>query len=365
MNNILIVDFDMSVKGGIEKVVTFMANRLCKTFNVEILTIADTCKCKAFDIDDSIKVTSLNMQGNIRVREMFSKCYKPIRKYILKNKIDVVFFTGTYVGAVGAVSTIGLRKVKTVFCDHGALCNQLDDKVMTNLRKIAYKFTDKTVVLTNKSKKDYMDIMNGKEKKLQCIYNPMEKYDDIVPKYDISSNKIITVGRMTKEKGFDMLLDIANIVLKKRTDWQWHLYGDGPLFKDLKVKAKSYGIEDKLIFMGMTSNMENLYSDYAMYVLPSYREGLPIVLLEAQYNKLPIVSFDVETGPNEIITDGVNGYLIEKYNINEMANKIVELMDDKEKRLQFSEASQMHIDRFDEDKIIIQWENLIKNLMEA
>ena len=99
-----------------------------------------------------------------------------------------------------------------------------------------------------------------------------------------------------------------------------------------------------------------------MYVLPSYREGLPLALLEAKANKLPIVSFDIDTGPREIVKNGVNGFLVEKYNKKEMAIKINELLENKELRNDFSEKSYENIKEFEKETIIKQWRELIDKI---
>ena len=99
-----------------------------------------------------------------------------------------------------------------------------------------------------------------------------------------------------------------------------------------------------------------------MYVLPSYREGLPLVLLEAKANKLPIVSFDVVTGPREIVRDNVDGFLIPCYNKKLMAKKIIELIEKKELRLKFSNNSQENINKFSKQEIMKKWIDLIENI---
>ena len=105
------------------------------------------------------------------------------------------------------------------------------------------------------------------------------------------------------------------------------------------------------------------YKEYGMCVLTSYREGLPLVLLEAKINKLPIISFDIDTGPREIIKDGVNGFLIEPYDTRLMAIKINELLMNEKKRKSFSQNSVLGIEKFRLKEIILKWETLIDELI--
>ncbi len=96
--------------------------------------------------------------------------------------------------------------------------------------------------------------------------------------------------------------------------------------------------------------------------MTSYFEGLPLVLLEAQQYKLPIVSFNCPTGPSEIIRDNVNGFLIENYNVNLMVEKLSLLIENEELRKSFSDNALLDIDKFSRSRIIKQWLNLIEIL---
>ena len=96
--------------------------------------------------------------------------------------------------------------------------------------------------------------------------------------------------------------------------------------------------------------------------MTSYFEGLPLVLLEAQQYKLPIVSFNCPTGPSEIIRDNVNGFLIENYNVDLMVEKLSLLIENEELRKSFSDNALLDIDKFSRSRIIKQWLNLIEIL---
>ena len=102
--------------------------------------------------------------------------------------------------------------------------------------------------------------------------------------------------------------------------------------------------------------MEAAYQEASMYVMTSLQEGLPMVLLEAKSNKLPLVSFDIETGPDEIIQDGVNGYLIQPYDTE---IKICRLIENNALRKKFSNNVILDLEKFSHKKILKQWNDLI------
>ena len=174
--------------------------------------------------------------------------------------------------------------------------------------------------------------------------------------------KIITVGRFSEEKGYDLLVEVARKVLPSHPDWEWHLYGMGDMFDEIHRKIAEYGLTAQLIQKGNVKDVYKLYNDYAFLVLPSYREGLPLVLLEAKASGLPMVSFDVTTGPKEIIEEGMDGYLIPPYNLDKMANKIELLMESEERRIAFSEHTISGVKKFKKEEIYRQWKNLIGEL---
>ena len=141
--------------------------------------------------------------------------------------------------------------------------------------------------------------------------------------------------------------------------------GEGPERNHLEELIRENNLQENLILKGTVQNMEEQYQKAAMFVMTSQMEGLPMVLLEAKSWGLPLVSFDIMTGPSDIIQDGVNGYLIEEGNIDEMAERIVELIKEDSKRKAFSKESQRDMDKFEMKKITSQWNELVKNLCKS
>ena len=129
------------------------------------------------------------------------------------------------------------------------------------------------------------------------------------------------------------------------------------------IKDLEEGLEKNVILKGLTNHMEKCYQNHAMYVLTSYREGLPLVLIEAKANALPLVSFDVISGPREIISHGEDGILIPPYDTEKMAEEIYELLEKPEKRLRLSENSQNNLELFSKETILSQWKALIQEFV--
>ena len=109
------------------------------------------------------------------------------------------------------------------------------------------------------------------------------------------------------------------------SDWQLHIAGIGEEEIMLKKMAVDYKVSDSVVFLGQQKNMEELYRKASFFCMSSRFEGLPMVLLECQSFGIPVVSFDCETGPSEIIMHNWNGKLALDSNVDDLTLKIIEL----------------------------------------
>lgn len=367
MKKIGFVNFDMSVRGGAQQVLQNIVNALCSDSSVKeeyeiyvISLIHEKEKC-AYSFDGRIHYVSiLNYKG--RIRDVLFRAGKAFRTYCRENGIQFLFYVGAYAGLCGGI--LGRRlKTPKVFCDHGALLNQWNERPARIMRIVGSKYSGKTVVLTKQSEEAYYDKFSYAPGRVITIYNWIDsRIMEHAGEYDSDTHKILTAGRFSKEKGMDLLVDVAVKLKSKTEDFVWEVYGEGDMFQEIKGRIEKEGLDEHVKLMGLTSEMEQCYKGHCMYVLTSYREGLPLVLLEAKANHLPLLSFDIVSGPAEIITDGQDGILVPPYDTELMADKIQELLQDKEKRIRMSEKSQRNLKEFEKEKILNQWKELIEEM---
>ena len=360
MKKIAIVKWIIDRTDGGLKVAVNLSNELSEIYEVHLLSMITTEQI-FFSVKDEVINRNLSSK-KLSMNKNFLQAVHKLRKYLIENKIDIVFGVGMSMNSVGIASTLGL-KTKFVSCDHTNSIVDIDTIVKKTQRWVASKFANKIITLTNQDKLNYINKYKMKKDKVEFIYNWIDSLDS-VKEYNIDSKKIITVGRFDFQKGFDYLAKVAINVLSKHSDWQWDIYGDGDekIKQELRNELEAGGVLSQVHFKGNVKGTENIYPGHGIYVMTSRYEGLPLVLLEAKQYGLPIVSFNCPTGPSELILDGKNGYLVENYNVEQMSQLINKLIENKELRINFSKNSMLDTDKFSKEKIIQQWVELIEDM---
>lgn len=362
------VDFDMSIRGGGQQVLCNIVNALAgedpgqEKYEIHVISMIHEKEKCAYVLKEGIHYYNI-LPYKARIRDVMLKAGKDFRRYCVEQGIGLLFYVGVYAGFCAGIPGRKLD-IPKVFCDHGALMNQWDDRVVRFMRRMGSRYSDRTVVLTRQSENAYYEKFHYKPGRVMTIYNWID--DAILShagSYDADCKKLLTAGRFSKEKGMDLLVRVAAALYKKDAGFVWEVYGEGEMFEEIRQQVDQEGLGKNVKLMGLADGMERCYEGHCMYVLTSYREGLPLALLEAKANHLPLVSFDIVSGPAEIIEDGRDGILVPPYDTEYMAQKIYELLTDREKRRQMSEQSSWNLEQFKKEKILSQWEDLIGEMV--
>lgn len=334
--------------GGTESATFLVANGLCDEHKIFVI---NTCNREpSFELNKSITFDYLE-EGSVLKRIWF------LKTYLKKNKIDVLITVESMTGIFSIVAA-RLSRCKHIVWEHANYYQNQGSQWIQKIRQIELCSADAYVVLTERDKNNFIRNFRIKTK-LEQIYNMAKPQGKNL--YDMDSKIIVSVGHLRKIKNFIVIPDIAKIVFSKHPEWQWKIYGDikGNEYHAIKNKVDAYNLQNHVIFCGRCNDMETAYQEASMYVMTSLQEGLPMVLLEAKSNKLPMISFDIETGPDEIIQDGVNGYLIPAYELKTMSEKICELIENDNLRKNFSDDSKDRMELFSEEQILEKWKLLL------
>jgi len=175
------------------------------------------------------------------------------------------------------------------------------------------------------------------------------------------SKSVIFVGRLSLQKDVHSLLRIWSIVHKRFPEWQLHIYGDRGEETESIVHALEQ-ISENIYLHEPTSQIFDKYLDSSMLLSTSLYEPFGLVLPEAMSCGIPVVAFDCPYGPADIITDGVDGFLIRNRDLQEFAQKVCLLIENQEMRLQMGRAGIQSARRYEASQILPMWKTLFRQL---
>lgn len=363
MHKVCFFSGDITRNGGTERVTTEIVNGLVKysnNYEIHILSLGYEKESLFFEINPRVKITSLYKEQPNFKKEYLS-IVKKINNFVKQENIDILIDVDCILDIFSIPATI-LTKTKIISWEHFNFHENLGVKYRDWGRQLSSRFADHILTITKEDLNNYQENL-----KLRCsisnIYNPIKvntnKYN-----YDTESKIILSAGRLTYQKGFDLALEVAREVFKEHKDWKWIILGEGEDREKLEELIKDYGLEQQVFLPGNVRNIEEYYSKAAMFVLTSRFEGLGMVILEAFNYNLPVVSFDCPVGPKEIIRDNQNGFLIKNNDIWSMSQAINKLIKDELLRKLFSQSTTIEITRFDIENIVNQWEKLLQEIQE-
>ena len=234
----------------------------------------------------------------------------------------------------------------------GGIYKLLAAYIERQLNASALKF-DEVVVLNDLEEELWRPV-----RQVTVINNAVQYYPE--EENPLSVKSVIYVGRAEYEKAPDRLIEVWRIVAQCHPDWTLRMFSTGAMLEELKKKVKNYGIEQQVLFMPPTIDMEPEYMTSSLCVLTSRYEGFPVVLQECMGCGLPCISFNCPSGPRYIIKDGEDGYLVEDGNIEAFANKVCLLIEDEPLRCRLGQKAKQHMAFYSKERIMEQWRELFE-----
>ena len=224
-----------------------------------------------------------------------------------------------------------------------------------------YAKLDALVVLTHDDRRDYGDLLAKAATRVVRITNALPRLSGEPVR---AREKIVLgAGRLTWQKGFDLLLDAFVPVAEKHPDWKLRIYGDGVRRWRLKRRIIRQGVYNNVFLMGATQRLGEMMSRASVFALSSRYEGFGMVIVEAMSKGLPVVSTDCPRGPSEIIDNGRDGILVPNEDVEALTRGILELIEDDERRAEYGRAALEKSHTFDISVIGAQWTSLIDELV--
>ena len=368
-------------KAGTERILSDKMNYLANRYGYDItfITYEQGNHPMAFSLDKRIRVIDLNTR--------FFPLYKlnPVRRVIaksfqkrkLKSKLhdvlsvvnpDFVVLTTYDFDKFGSILTLPYRfvieshicisDVRQEFRQHNVIL-KLFGKYLDSIHFKTMNKADALVSLTSADKTNWEKHVNIP---IFVIPNLVTVYPNDISCYSERSNRIICVGRLTRQKGFDYLIKAWALIANKYPGWKIDIFGSGDLEDFLIQMIDNYNLKESITINKPTSNIFEEYDRSSIYVLSSRYEGFGLVLLEAMSFGIPCISFNCPHGPSDMITNGEEGILVPVGDINKLADSIEWMITHKEERDRMSQNSREKVKYYLAENIMPQWVELFNKI---
>ena len=369
--------------GGMERVLSEKVNYLVNLRNYEITIVTTDHKDKEvfFALDNRIRLVHFNIDFDGHYSETFLfkyilhrrklKIYKSRLAHLIKElevnicislcgkEIDFLFDLDVNCKKIAEIH-FSMNNRKQFITSHykGIFWRFIGDFRTLQLRK-ATKGLDKLVVLTKADQEQWEQTHSN----IVQIPNPNPIFNKDISK--LLTKRVISIGKLDAQKGYDMLVEVWRLVAIKHPDWVLNIFGEGEWEQLLRDRINELNLLGKINLCGKTIDVVSNYLDSSIYVLSSRYEGMPMVLIEAMSCGLPIVTFDCEYGPGEMVIDGENGFLVPFQNLPKLAEKICVLIENESIRIEMGAKSLEYAKLYSKQPIMSRWIDLFNQIYKA
>lgn len=363
--------------GGIEKAISSLANNLFDSYEMEIISTYKLFDKPAFFIDKRVKIKYLmeNLKPNrkelstalknFNIKNIFKETKKSLKILFLKKKTmvdaikncdsDIIISTRDIHNKwLGKYGNLNIIKIGWEHSHHNNNKKYIK-KIVNSVKSLNY------FVLVSSSLKEFYE-KKLESTKCECIFIPNSL--DAIPKKisNLETKNIISVGRLSKEKGYTDLIEVFKYVNLKYPDWNLNIIGDGSEREKIEFKIKEQGLENNVFLHGFRDKdyINKQLEQSSIYVMCSFTECFPIVLLEAFSYGIPCIAFDSANGAKEIISDNWDGYLVPNRDKEKMAKRIISLIKDENRRIIMGDNAYKSSFKYSKENITKMWINLFE-----
>lgn len=358
-------------RGGLNRIAFDKINYLINMYEIEVIYFGKGNSKPFYYVDDRIVFHNIEIDAFSSFRKKVENLFKVYFDYVhllRRIKPDVIVNMNTNILS-WIIPFVNFKIPKLIelhqsfdgvriFNEKAFGKNSLKSKFSMFLRYSIYPKYDKIIVLTHTDKRKWGF------KNIEVIPNftnmPIEN------KGIVKSHNFLWVGRLSHQKGIDLLIKIWDTFLKVDSDWHLVIIGNsidinGPKEKLLEYLKKTVG-KNRITYVEETKEMPKFYRESSIYLSTSRYEGLPLCLIEAATMGKPIIGFDI-TGNDEVVDNGKNGILVPPYDIASYVSAMNELSFSETKRHIYSCKSLEKSKDFNKEIIMKKWVNLFDDII--
>lgn len=349
----------MTPPGGIERVISTLANHFCEFMEVTIL-VKDNAYSH-YPLSGNIKIISLDSNLYLDMSNKFKrvaqaganlfKSAAKLKQFLNENEYDL-YYLAHPLNVLEFHLARGINK-QVIITEHGGI--NAYNIVYKTVKQWLYPKARCYIVPTSSDAKAYSEL------NLPVVYIPHFKSTMNYVRSELSNKVVLSIGRMTEAKRQWIMIDLWNKIVNEHhiKDWQLHLVGDGNLYEQLNNNIVSLGLQDYVKILPPVRDVERYYKSASVFMLTSHSEGFGMVLLEAISFGLPCITYDCPSGPRDIVEDGVNGYLIPMDDFDALELATVELLSDPEKIYKFANGAFSTSLKWNDEAVLNKWKKIL------
>lgn len=356
--------------GGAERVLVLLARGLAsRNHHVSVITMAGR-GTDFYALPGVVNRVALEVPGS---RGVLHAIWNNIQRHVMLRRVirslapDIVisFTPITNVRVLLACRGLGLPVVVTEHCDPTMIFISM---VGGKLRRWLYPSAARLVSVSGGVDQRFSWMPDEKR---AVIYNPLPDIQEINPDNESfvfggqSRKRVVAMGRLTPQKGFDLLIDAFARIAPMHPEWDLYILGEGEQRAELESDIHARKLNQRIFLVGNIKEPFSTLRKADLFVMSSRFEGFGNALAEAMACGLPAISFDCPSGPGEIISHGLDGILVPPGNAEALARAMADLMSDEPKRQQFGKNALRVRERFACDGIVDSWDRLIHSVTKA
>ncbi len=354
--------------GGAERVLVLLSQGfIAQGHEVSVVTL-DSKDSDFYQLPVEVNRLALGIMGQSAntleaIKNNFQRIAR-LRNAIQSTKPDIVISFLRLTNIITILALLGVN-YPVIVTEHNDPQIFSYGKLWETLRRLTYRYC--TMVVSVSQGVDH-GLETLPQHKRAVIYNPIiiqenNAIESLPSAVDPNKNWLVSMGRLTKQKGFDLLLQAFQKVAPKHSNWQLLILGQGELKEQLEKMRDDLGLSDQVVFVGSLQNPFKVLRQAKLFAMASRNEGFPMAHGEALACGLPVIATDCPSGPREMIRHEIDGLLVPNGDINSLAAAMEQLMSDESKRRYLADNAIEVTQRFNLKTIIEKWEELFSQII--